>query len=283
MEPQPPDPSDATVPSAEPRPRFGRRRAKARKPPLADARARVLSGLLLIVPFVVTFIVAGFLYRVVSETIAPATVVLRRVPLVSRIAETSPELLSALEFGAAVVIGIAILYGLGALSTLFVARRLHEAGERLMLRIPLLREVYGLTKQVSGLISSKDQVAFKQLALVDVAGTGTLLFAFVTGESRSSDAPDRVLVHALMPFSPIPTQLVLFVVPADRVRIVDVPFEQAMKLVMSGGAVSPPEFRLSPYVPTADREGDQDDHDPDEDDDDDGGTGPVAPRRAGAA
>lgn len=226
-------------------------RRRKKKTFLQVTRSRIFSGLVLIVPLMVTLFAARFLYERIAGITNPITKRLFEAPFWQALDEKGwnlVDIVPGVDIVITLVVTFFLLYLLGFLSSLFVTRKIYQAGERLLMRIPLLKDVYGLTKQVIDLVASKRQVAFKQVGLVEYPHPGQYVMAFIAGETRLSQHPGEVYVQALMPFAPIPTQLILFVVPATKVHVLDLPMETAMKFLMSGGSVSPGEFKTHPYV-----------------------------------
>lgn len=232
-----------------PQPQPHRRRKK--KTFLQLTRSRVISGLVLVVPLMVTLFAARFLYERIAGFTNPITKRLVEAPFWQKLDEKGWNLIDivpGIDVVITLVVTFFLLYLLGFLSSLFVTRKIYQAGEGLLMRIPLLKDIYGLTKQVIDLVASKRQVAFKQVGLVEYPHPGMYVMAFIAGETRISEHPGEVYVQALMPFAPIPTQLILFVVSASKVHVLDLPMDTAMKFLMSGGSVSPGEFKTHPYV-----------------------------------
>lgn len=232
-------------PSSDPNPKSDRARRK--RSSLAIIRARVLAGFVLIVPFGVTILVARFLYDRISTFASPIVRRLLDLPGVPPEEGIGVYFVPVIGIVLTILVTFLMLYTVGFISNLFVTRRLTTVGERLLLRIPLLKDVYGLTKQVLDMMTSKNRLAFKQVALIEYPSPGAYVMAFVAGESRLDKDPDTLYVHALMPFAPLPTQLILMVVPASKAFVMEMSMEEAMKFLMSGGAVSPEVIKTTPY------------------------------------
>jgi uncharacterized membrane protein len=77
--------------------------------------------------------------------------------------------------------------------------------------------------------------------MIEYPRKGIFSIGFITGDTRgtlrksfSSDA-----VNIFVPTTPNPTSGMYIVVPAEKVTFLDMTVEEGMKLVISGGAVSP--------------------------------------------
>ncbi len=245
------EPEPNTNTSPDPNPKQKRRRVKRKKTFLQRARGRILSGFVLIVPIVVTIFVARFLYDFIAGTTKPITDKLMDIPFWKELAEYN--IVPGANVIATAFVTLSVLYLFGFISTTIVIKRIYTAGEALLLRIPLLKDIYGLSKQVIELALSDDKVAFKYMALFEFPSSGRWALGFITGESKMSGS-DKLYANILMPFAPIPTQLFLMLIPADQILVVDIPIENALKFLMSGGSVSPGEFSTRPFTSMADLE-----------------------------
>jgi uncharacterized membrane protein len=195
---------------------------------------------------VVTLLVARFLYGLIDVFTAP---------LIGRMLEgvfsEDQHLFGAIKFFLEIILTILcvflLLYAIGAISTMFIVRRLYAYGERFLLKIPLLKSIYGLSKQIVDLVSSGKSQNFRQVARFEYPHPGSYALGFITSEIRFESDP-RLYLTILMPTTPIPSQLFLMVVPADKVQVVDISIEDGLKLCMSGGVVAPPSIAVRPYT-----------------------------------
>jgi uncharacterized membrane protein len=212
-------------------------------------RRRMLSGLILIVPIFVTIFTARFIYDLIDRISQPGFS--RAVPILPDAIVNALHEIPGLRFAVTIVILALALYFLGVISRALLVKRAYAAGERLLMRIPLLKDIYALSKQVVELIANKRKLAFKQMALVEFPRPGMLALGFITGQTRMEGPKSGVYVHVLMPLAPIPTQLFLLLVPAEEVRVLQVPMDDALKFLMSGGSVAPGQFPTVAYDPNA--------------------------------
>jgi len=159
--------------------------------------------------------------------------------------------------GVLLVLGGLILVGM--LTAGILGRWLMATGERLLARVPIVRSIYGAVKQVFETLLAERSRAFREVVLVEYPYRGVWAIAFVTAQTRGE--VQRVtsgdVVSLFMPAVPNPTTGFLLFMPRDEVRPLDMTVEQGLKLVISGGivtppkgeAAAPPEIRVPPERP----------------------------------
>jgi uncharacterized membrane protein len=212
---------------------------------LYRARRRILAGLVIVVPLVVTFFVASlayqFLQRLVGPLLDPAW-----DRLLGQIFIQRSLIRTVVEAVVTLGVGLGLLYLCGLISTTFLTRWIFGMGEAVLLRIPLLKNIYSLTKQAIDLVMSKEKNAFKELVLIEYPRQGVYALAFVTGETRLSDGPG-LHVNLFLPTTPNPTSGFMLILPEAQVRVIEMSIEEGVRLIMSGGVISPQELQLRPY------------------------------------
>jgi uncharacterized membrane protein len=141
--------------------------------------------------------------------------------------------------GYGILLGILIVFVVGALLQMLLARQLYDAIESQLERLPLIKTIYGPLKDLMSFIatSSKDRKRLKQVVRVDLEQIGVSLIGFMTRESASelTDQPDdseRVSVYLPMSYQ-IGGYMVL--VPRSAVRTLDMGIEQVLRMTMTAG------------------------------------------------
>lgn len=134
------------------------------------------------------------------------------------------------------VLGLALTVGVAAHN--FAGRRLVKYFDDLVHRIPLFGSTYGLIKQVLESVFSSGGGSFKRAVLVEYPTAGSWAIAFVTqstvtGKLRDAIAADILAVY--VPTTPNPTSGFYLLVERERVRELDMPVEQAFKLLLTMG------------------------------------------------
>jgi len=145
--------------------------------------------------------------------------------------------------GSGLVIAFVALTLLGFLAANFIGRRLVEAGERLLDRMPLVRGIHKGLKQVFQTLFSGSGSSFRTVGLVEFPAPGMWSLVFLSqppSDEITSRLPSREEhVSVFMPCTPNPTTGFFFFVARSGVIELDIPVEAAAKLIMSAGLIQP--------------------------------------------
>ncbi|WP_299872389.1 DUF502 domain-containing protein [uncultured Cocleimonas sp.] len=143
--------------------------------------------------------------------------------------------------GLGIVISAMIIFITGFFLTNLAGRRIINFWENLLDRIPLVRSIYSSVKQVTSTLLSSDNNTFNEVLLIQYPRTGVWTICFKTNDSPKifSDATGQDLITVFVPTTPNPTSGFILFVPKDEVKKMDMDVEDALKLVMSLGVVTP--------------------------------------------
>jgi len=210
-----------------PRARRRRKKLTLRQRIQNHFRNRMLSGLLVIVPIGVTLLFLRFFYTITAGYIAK--------PLKVVFGEGAHDYAVATI---AVILFFTMLYVTGMIAAAVIGKRVIRFFERLIDRIPFVKTIYGASKQVVETISLNDAGGYKSAVLLEFPRPGLFILGFMTGEIWLNDGQD-LHYTVFVPTTPNPTSGYLEVVPANQVRFADMSVEEALKMIVSGGIVSP--------------------------------------------
>ncbi len=146
--------------------------------------------------------------------------------------------------GFGLVVALVFLTLLGFLTANFVGRRLLALGESVLGRMPLVRNLYRGLKQIFETVIARRASAFQKVALIEYPRTGLWSIVFVASETRGEvdrrlGEPGDEAVGVFLPTTPNPTSgFLLFVKRRDLVML-DMSVEDAAKMVISAGLVTP--------------------------------------------
>jgi uncharacterized membrane protein len=157
------------------------------------------------------------------------------------------------------ILMIFVITLLGAFATRAIGSRITVLFQRSLEKIPLFNRVYGVTKQVINafaMLNTKNS-EFKRVALIEYPKQGIYTMAFVTNETGKTlsgyarhfedTSTDDKFVNVFVPTTPNPTSGFFLVVPTRSVNMLDIPIEDAVKLIISGGAVTLDEVSLEKH------------------------------------
>src|SRR5262245_35196505 len=144
--------------------------------------------------------------------------------------------------GLGLIIVFITLTLLGFLTANFVGRKLVEAGENILNRMPVVRPIYKSLKQIFETLFTKGGSSFRRVGLVEFPSPGMWSLVFLSNSASADIAaklPETEHVAAFMPCTPNPTTGFFFYVPRRDVVDLDITVEAAMTLLMSAGMVQP--------------------------------------------
>jgi uncharacterized membrane protein len=199
-------------------------------------RGYFFAGMLVTAPIAITVYVALLLISLVDER------VFALIP-----PEYNPE--TYLPFsvpGIGVVLMLVILTLIGAIAAGYLGKLLLRLSDRLLNRMPVIRSIYGVAKQIVETVVSNKSVAFREVVLIEYPRKGIWTIGFLTG--RAIDQIGETLSHpglvnVFVPTTPNPTSGFLLFVPEGEVQRLPMSVEDGIKLVISAGIVVPPGAR----------------------------------------
>ena len=201
----------------------------------ARLRNYFLAGILVTAPIGITFYLAWIFIDFVDGQVTPL------LP-----AKYNPETYLTYGLpGLGLLIVIVVLILIGALTAGFVGHAFTRASERVLARMPVIRSVYGAVKQVLETVLAQQSKAFREAVLVEYPRRGIWAIAFITGrtEGEVQNITKEEVINIFLPTTPNPTSGFLLFVPKEELVPLSMTVEEAIKMVISGGIVTPPDRR----------------------------------------
>lgn len=208
-------------------------------------RRYFVAGLLAFAPIGITVWALAFIIRRLDNLLLPAVIEVLFPHL-----EEPPDLPPLV--GAIFTLLVILLAGV-IVRHLF-GHELVRIGERLLSRVPVARSIYNGVKQLfeAILATSDAQSGFSRVVLIEYPRRGMWGIAFVTGVVRGpvKDAfPETRMLNCFVPTTPNPTSGFYLLVAENEVRDVDLSVEDAFKVIMSAGLVTPTRLSSQPTQP----------------------------------
>ena len=136
---------------------------------------------------------------------------------------------------------VIVLYVLGKFLAAGIGRITLRLFERVINRVPIIRNVYSSVKQVTDFLFTEREMEFNRVVAVQYPSQGIWSIGFVTGESMQSlhDSIGEPVLSVLMPTSPMPATGFTITVPKSRTIDLGITVDQAIQFVVSCGVVVP--------------------------------------------
>jgi uncharacterized membrane protein len=137
------------------------------------------------------------------------------------------------------LIGLTLI---GALTAGILGRALHGVIEAVLNRLPVIRSLYGAIKQIMETVLANKSSAFRECVLIEYPRKGVWTIGFITGTTKGEvqQLTADEMINVFVPTTPNPTSGFLLFVPAQDIIRLKMPIEDGLKLVVSGGIVTPP-------------------------------------------
>ena len=193
-------------------------------------RRYLIAGLLVWLPIVVTVAVFSLLLGVMERSI-------ELIP-----DPYKPEQLIGFDIpGLGVILTVLVLLLTGLLTANIVGNRLVAWSEKLVHRIPLIRTVYSASKKFAEVVFSDSGESFKQVLLIQYPRKGVWSLAFQTSTDLGEvqHRTGEQLICTFVPTTPNPTSGFIIMVPRNEAVVLDMPVEDALKMIISLGVVVP--------------------------------------------
>jgi uncharacterized membrane protein len=195
-------------------------------------RKTFLAGMVVVVPIVITVLALIWLFNVIDGLLSPVfhTAMGVEVP--------------GLGFLSTVV----IIFLAGLLATNVLGSRLLKFVQDLMMRVPVVKNIYPAVRQLVETFSPANEASFKKVVLVEYPQKGIFSLGFLTSELTMANTSNSLRLYSVY----IPTNnLYLGLVAlfkAEDVIITGFTVEEGLKIILSGGAAFPASIKLSQFI-----------------------------------
>jgi len=186
-----------------------------------------LSGLLLVIPLVITILVIKAIFTFLDSLLLPY--------LQPRLGYWVP--------GIGIIITLLGIYVIGILVTNFIGRKFVNLGEKFLMNIPIAKSIYGSVKQIIETFSFKEGQSGKKVVMVEYPKKNVWSIGLVNGEILHPSSGEK-MYNILIIASINPTSGFFILVPQAKVINLDISVEEAMKWIVSGGIVTPEQLKL---------------------------------------
>ena len=216
---------------------------------LAKLQRNVIAGLFIVVPIWLTIWVITFLINLLIQFGRP---IASRLAL--WLAPSSPNLAALFQavwfqdFAAVLIILLGLLM-LGVVGRQVIGRRLLEAFDRLMARIPLVQSIYGSARKLIQTVQTKPDSG-QRVVLIEFPSPGMKAVGLVT-RTFTDPATGAEIAAVYVPTTPNPSSGYVELVPSATLVPLDWTVNEALTFIISGGAVAPESFAWSTPVSNA--------------------------------
>jgi uncharacterized membrane protein len=190
-------------------------------------RTKIFAGILVILPLGITFLILQLVFNTLDNILGPL------MPKVT-------FYLLHREFflpGLGIIGFFLLLYLVGMIATNVLGRKLVSWADSLFINIPIVKNIYLSSKQLTDAFSASRKGAFRQAVFVEFPQEGNFVLGFVTNEL--TDLEQQTKVTVFIPTAFVPPQGFLLFLPKEKMLPSHMTIEEAIKAIMSVGIVAP--------------------------------------------
>jgi uncharacterized membrane protein len=200
---------------------------------LRSLQRNILAGIITIGPLFVTYLIFSFLLGILAKV---------GLPIVWLLAAVFPgDWLSQpwVQSVMSILLTLVVLYVVGRITSQVVGRQALRIFEAALDRLPFVAKIYNsVRKLIDSMMAKEDSV--QRVVLVEFPMPGQIV----------DSSTGQLLAAVLLPNAINPMSGLLQILPMERVSETDLNMEQAMSMLMTGGAVGPEEIRYTrPVLP----------------------------------
>ena len=193
-----------------------------------------ISGLLFWIPLALSVLVIKFFLEVVNNLVPTRLL---------------PESLLNLDTtipGSGIILVIFIILITGALVTNIIGRKLVDLWERVLNKIPGFRNIYNALKKISSTVLNTSSDSFRKAFLIQYPSKGIWVVAFQSGdyEGEVKNIIGEEVINLFVPTTPNPTSGFFVMMPKKDAYELKMTVEEAFKLVISAGVVTPENLKI---------------------------------------
>jgi uncharacterized membrane protein len=203
-------------------------------------RGRFFAGMVIAAPLAATFFILQFLITFIDDRVRPLL-----PPLLK------PETYTNYAIpGFGVLVLIIALTVLGAVAANLVGRSLLSATDRILSRIPLVKNVYAAIKQLTEVLTNNQQASFDRCVMVEYPKKGSWCIGFVssTAKGEIGSLLGTNMIGIFVPTTPNPTSGFLIYVDPEECIPMEMSVEEGAKMILTAGLVVP-DFPAKPTPP----------------------------------
>jgi uncharacterized membrane protein len=207
---------------------------------LGHFRRKIIQGLFLVLPLLITLWLLTILFNLINDNVTPyvkEVLIWAGIPGLERwFAKLGIPIIG-------ILLTALFIYLLGLIAGNLAGRRSVIMIESYILRVPLVRGIYGPARQLLDSFNLTSKRAFSKVVMLEYPRRGLWTIGFVTTDDEhliaGGQQGPQPAVPVFLPTTPNPTSGWMLLVPTGDLLLLDMTTEAGIKLVVSGGIVSP--------------------------------------------
>jgi uncharacterized membrane protein len=196
-------------------------------------RREFISGVLVVVPVILTYIVIRFLFEAIDGILNPFIV----------------DVFGYYVPGLGLVTTLLLILLAGFFARSFIGHQILKLGDRLLRRTPVIRPIYTAAKQLLEAMASTSDSTFKEVGLIEYPRKGIYAIGFLSRRIELDvSGVNKVYWSVFMASTPTPVSGMVVIIPEEEVIKLEMTVEEGVKFLVSGGVASPALIKRKPAV-----------------------------------
>ena len=196
---------------------------------LADIKTYIFRGLFAVIPLALSFLAVRFFYVVIDR----------------QVVEWLNHFIGFSVPGLGILLVLIFLCILGFVASNVIGKKIFILIEQITNRIPIVKTIYQVGKQLSLTLSLPGKQIFNRVVLVEFLRPGSWTFGFVTGTIIDRTNNNENLLKVFIPTTPNPASGWIVIVRESQTRESGLSIEEAMTAVISGGIIGAEEIKIA--------------------------------------
>jgi len=189
-----------------------------------NVKTAFISGLLVAIPLGITIFTFQFIFGFIDNIFG------------RYIREILPFYIPGIGFISTFI----IIFLIGAFVNHWLGKKMFERIEKRLSKLPILGSLYTVSRQIVEIIGSSRRKEFQKVIFLQYPAEGIWTIGFVTGQSLAADG--MRMYNVFVPTTPNPTSGYMVFIPWEDAVDTRLSIEEGLKMLISGGMVSPPRM-----------------------------------------
>lgn len=188
---------------------------------ITTLKRHFVSGVLVVVPIILTYLVIKFLFETVDNILQPLILKLFGYSLP----------------GLGLITTLLLIILAGIFTRNIIGKRLFKLGDYFMHKMPIIRPIYSAAKQLLEAMTVPNMKSFHEVVLVEYPRKNSYSLGFLSNKVNLEAQGEKVIVF--IPSTPTPISGMVVLVAPDEILHINMSVEEGVKFLVSGGVVSP--------------------------------------------
>ncbi len=200
------------------------------------------TGLITVLPVLITINIMSWIFKFLNNYLSQNIFVKEMTSYLLKYEFYSKFTTQVLVYIVAIIIIILTIIITGLAMRNVIGKRIAKKIDLLFSNIPLVKPIYTTILQIRHLMFTSNTKAYQKVVMIEYPRKGIYSLGFLTNRENKlfeDILGGKKLLNIFIPTSPNPTSGMFIMVEADNVKELDIKIEDAVKLIISGGAIVP--------------------------------------------